>query len=449
MWSDELDNKMKEATEGYHPAYDDKAWDKMELLLDKHLPQEKKRRRFILLLLPLLLVGTGIFLIIQKRGKDGITEEKNTIVKPVSEKEQVEPEKNVTVATGATGTKAAVLPGPPGTIAPVSEPATGKKSIAETTLKKQITNRAGSFSSNKKAKQVVLRGQELKPQTSSVLVEDNSDPIGQGNSIIANQPSEQTTNIAATDKDNVNNSILPVPIDSAASLTQVAKSADEKKQPDSSENKDELTEEKPQKQKNSPGSKLSINFSAGPDISSVGVDNPGKWNLQYGIGLSYAVSKRVSIRTGFFAGRKKYSADSTEYYSSYYPPKLERIDANCLVYEIPVNLVYSFPAVKKHNWFIAGGLSSYLMKKETYGYYYKNAWGQPQYYSRTYKNENSHLFSVINISGGYQYHFTDRLSLLAEPYVRIPVSGIGSGKVKLNSGGVLFTLGFKPFLKRN
>ena len=68
MWSDELDNKMKEATEGYHPAYDDKAWDKMEVLLDKHLPQEKKRRRFILLLLPLLLVGTGIFLVIQKRG---------------------------------------------------------------------------------------------------------------------------------------------------------------------------------------------------------------------------------------------------------------------------------------------------------------------------------------------------------------------------------------------
>jgi len=56
---------------------------------------------------------------------------------------------------------------------------------------------------------------------------------------------------------------------------------------------------------------------------------------------------------------------------------------------------------------------------------------------------------VINLSGGYQYHFSDRLSLMAEPYVRIPVSGIGSGKVKLNSGGVLFSLGFKPFLKKN
>jgi hypothetical protein len=87
------------------------------------------------------------------------------------------------------------------------------------------------------------------------------------------------------------------------------------------------------------------------------------------------------------------------------------------------------------------------MKKETYEYYYKNSWGQLQSYMRTYKNENSHLFSVINLSGGYQYHFTNRFSLMAEPYIKIPASGIGAGKVKLNSTGILFTIGFKPFLK--
>ena len=67
----------------------------------------------------------------------------------------------------------------------------------------------------------------------------------------------------------------------------------------------------------------------------------------------------------------------------------------------------------------------------------------------SYKNENSHIFSVINLSGGYQYHFSDRFSLMAEPYVKIPLSGVGQGKVNLNSGGILFTAGFKPFLKKN
>src|SRR6185436_10142827 len=56
MWSDELDNKMRETTEGSHTAYEERAWVKMEELLDKHLPQ--KRRRFIpLLLLPLAIIA--------------------------------------------------------------------------------------------------------------------------------------------------------------------------------------------------------------------------------------------------------------------------------------------------------------------------------------------------------------------------------------------------------
>ena len=58
MQSEVFDKKMKEAAENHHPAYDEKAWTKMEDLLDKHLPQEKdKKRRFIFLLFFLLLLG--------------------------------------------------------------------------------------------------------------------------------------------------------------------------------------------------------------------------------------------------------------------------------------------------------------------------------------------------------------------------------------------------------
>src|SRR5690606_33392588 len=51
------------------PAYNEKAWEKMELLLDEHLPQEKKRRRAFWLLLPLLLLGPGgAYLLLSKSG---------------------------------------------------------------------------------------------------------------------------------------------------------------------------------------------------------------------------------------------------------------------------------------------------------------------------------------------------------------------------------------------
>ncbi|HQX73879.1 MAG TPA: hypothetical protein PK298_13305, partial [Chitinophagaceae bacterium] len=64
MQFEDFDKKIKEAAEHHHPAYDEMAWDKMEKLLDKHLPQkEDKKRRFIFfLLLFLFLGGAGIII---------------------------------------------------------------------------------------------------------------------------------------------------------------------------------------------------------------------------------------------------------------------------------------------------------------------------------------------------------------------------------------------------
>jgi hypothetical protein len=453
MWSDELDNKMKEATEGYQPAYDDKAWDKMEVLLDKHLPLEKKRRRFIFLLLPLLLAGTGIFFLLQKKDGNGISKEKNTVIQPKSLTIQSEKGSDIAaVPSKIPASKQATV------AATVQQDLIAPSSAESKPAEKRIQNQlvvSGDISNDnnrKKVKKIFSSEQQFEQQHSSGRKKYDHKTKDQENNFAEHKPSEQNTLVPVTEKNSVNNlsNIIPdVSSDKPAISTPTTQAAEEKKLSNSSDTKNAIAKVKPQKQRKPSGGKFSLSFSAGPDISSIGIDNPGKWTLQYGIGFSYALSKRLSIRTGFFAGHKIYTADSTEYHSRYYPPKLQRIEANCLVYEIPVSLIYNFSGRKKHNWFVAGGLSSYLMKKETYDYYYKNAWGQMQNYSHIYKNENSHILSVINISGGYQYHFTDRLSLMAEPYVRIPVSGVGSGKVKLNSGGVLFSLGFKPFLKKN
>ena len=63
-------------------------------------------------------------------------------------------------------------------------------------------------------------------------------------------------------------------------------------------------------------------------------------------------------------------------------------------------------------------------------------------------NENKHYFSVVTLSGGYQYKLNNRFSFIAEPYVKIPLSGIGLGKIKLNSTGILVTAAIKPFAKK-
>src|SRR4030095_4225161 len=98
MWSDELDNKMRETTEGSHTANEERAWVKMEELLDKHLPQ--KRRRFIpLLLLSLAIIGTGIFFAIRQHSESNTTAKKININQPITSGKEVQNKKEKQAAT--------------------------------------------------------------------------------------------------------------------------------------------------------------------------------------------------------------------------------------------------------------------------------------------------------------------------------------------------------------
>ena len=445
MWSDEIHKKIEEAEGSNTPAYNDKAWDNMELLLDKHLPQNKKRRRFILFLLPLALAGGTIFFILQqKRTKDiSIADQKNIPVQSSSSADKL-PGNTANTSTPSKKTSAS----PVKTTTENSLPETATTSVSlpdqqQNSYKNKI--KTGSIKEDDKQFQSPLRRKTGKPVKQTEKNNDQNNFASENTNIPkvpASAESPTPTNTTIT-----GGTVNPVLNDSLKNSKNAI--ADDKKQKDSTATETTQTEVKKKKSKTSASSKLSLNLSFGPDVSSVGIDNPGKVEMQYGLGVGYALSRRLTVRTGFFAGNKIYTADSGDYKTPYTIHKLQKVEANCLVYEIPLTLAYNFPTVKKHNWFISGGFSSYLMKKETYEYHYENSWGQSQYYKRTYKNENKHFFSVINFSGGYQYHFTDRLSFMAEPYIKIPTSGVGVGKVKLNSAGVLFTIGFKPFMKKN
>jgi hypothetical protein len=193
-----------------------------------------------------------------------------------------------------------------------------------------------------------------------------------------------------------------------------------------------------------------FSFSAGPDKSSIGLDNPGKVKLLAGAGIGYSFKNRWTIRTGFYTASKVYTA-SREQYKPSSPPfnynYLDKINADCKVYEIPFNLSYNFSRSDKQSWFATTGLSSFIMKKEVYKYLYKYPGNPPSSYTytKTLNNENKHYFSVLTLSGGYQRKINKTLSIAAEPYIKVPLAGVGFGKVKLNSAGVLISVNIRPF----
>ena len=103
--------------------------------------------------------------------------------------------------------------------------------------------------------------------------------------------------------------------------------------------------------------------------------------------------------------------------------------------EVPLDVKYDFNSKRLSGFYIAAGLSNYIMKKESYEYH---ATYSGNYYvgNKDYKNSTTNLFSVANISGGYQFIFKNNNSLRIEPYFKVPLSGLGIGKLPFSSTGI-------------
>ncbi len=192
-------------------------------------------------------------------------------------------------------------------------------------------------------------------------------------------------------------------------------------------------------------SKFELSAFIAGDATTAKFKKVEKLSGTYGFGLNYAITKKLSIASGFAITRKLYVGDSIDYQKQATLPatyKLQSVDANCLVYEVPLNIQYQFRQNKKNSWVAIGGVSAYFMKNESYDYNY--LWnGQPRKSNWTIENKNNQLFSILNLAVGYRRQFSKQLSYQIAPFLKVPLTGIGEGKVKLYSAGLQLSINLK------
>lgn len=182
----------------------------------------------------------------------------------------------------------------------------------------------------------------------------------------------------------------------------------------------------------------SLTFSAGPDVSSVQKLGGSFPKLQVGFLVNAEVRKNLTLSTGLRYGVKKYSATPFDYALSARGQQLQitGIDASCNVLELPMRVSYTLAGKKLSDLKINAGLSSYFMLKEDYGFEYAPQTGRPEFYFSK-NNANQHVLSVAEISATYSIRPKNSpVSFGIEPYLKLPLAGVGEGRVKLNSTGV-------------
>ncbi len=457
MLDEPIDDIIREAADGYQPPFDEKAWAAMSQKLNVHLPQKNRKGRYFLLLLLLVVGGTTAYWLLQpSRGSKD-----NPAAAAVTQANGVEPANTNTDETVTASLPTAPNPSEPlsnkvatDDVQPSNNPLTAG-SDKPTVHKKTSNTGLGPVTTVKKQYRKGGQRTTIAPAVAEDGVAEASDipknedvaitPVETVNATESKGVNDTPLNPAdlTTNDEKVTTIITTDTIRFLPLLAGGKRSSDT-----TAAGKTALS--KP-KDKKGLASHLVLLLSAGADMSYVRLSNQGKTTLLYGAGLGYTIGKRWMVRAGVYSVEKIYAASKTDY--SLPPqtannPYLYQIDARCRVLEIPVGITYSFAGQKNHRWFAGAGIASILMKTEQYDYQYKSATGIN--YTRSYgvRNENKHYLAILSLSAGYQYQVGKRFSLLAEPYLQLPLNGVGAGKVKLQSTGLLLTAAFRPFGKR-
>jgi len=272
------------------------------------------------------------------------------------------------------------------------------------------------------------------------------------------QPTETTSAIAKTSKDNltnsdsainkINNNIVdPSKIASADNQTQnnLAVAA----QPDTAATNvtapvQQVKKEKAEKASMKPilrtGPRFTLSILAAPDVNAVNSFNRNQVGTNFGLQVAVHLSKRFSISTGAAYAIKPYEANGSQYNSINWQGRTlsdlpNYIAANCKVLDIPVNVNYRFYSKGKNAFALGTGFSSYIMLRENYHFDFADGSGRPSYDVQI-NNRNQHWFGVVNVNATYERKINSKFSTVIQPYVKLPITGIGNGRVDLKSTGV-------------
>ena len=112
----------------------------------------------------------------------------------------------------------------------------------------------------------------------------------------------------------------------------------------------------------------------------------------------------------------------------------ETLKANCDILEIPISFSYFLNGYRNKGIYVSAGLSSFIMLTETYQFRYRETDSSLRQ-QWAGKNQNQHLFSNAELAIGYQIPFDNYSSLMFGPYLQLPVTGIGHGKIDVLSIG--------------
>ena len=189
-------------------------------------------------------------------------------------------------------------------------------------------------------------------------------------------------------------------------------------------------------------------FVAGPLFDEVKNQGLKKTGFSAGIIAGYQFKNHLSIETGLLYAQKPYFSTGKYFkmdkIGNSMPAGMEilSLEGNSYLLEIPVKMKYDFLFRKKSNFFLSAGITSYALTHEKNNYLvFMN--GTQQSMISSYKNQSRSLAASFDISAGYEHILGKSNRIRIEPYLQIPLGGMGVGSMPMMSSG--FRIGITKF----
>lgn len=185
-----------------------------------------------------------------------------------------------------------------------------------------------------------------------------------------------------------------------------------------------------------------------PDISTVKFQSIKNTGINLGIFAGYQLNSKWSVETGVLSEKKYYYSDGKYFKTDkiYLPAsaKILSVNGNCRMLELPINVKYTFKVSGKRKFYVIAGSSSYFMNKENYDYT-MSLNGQQYPYYKQYDKSSTYFFSTINTAIGYEQSLGKTGKIRIEPYLKLPIKGLGTGSLPITSAGLNIAIAKKIF----
>jgi hypothetical protein len=189
---------------------------------------------------------------------------------------------------------------------------------------------------------------------------------------------------------------------------------------------------------------------AGPSFSQVKNQGLRKPGFDIGILAGYQINSKVSFEIGLLFDKKYYFSNG-EYFdmskiNSSMPAGMTvlSLEGSSSVFEIPLKVKYNLPTNTNRYFYFSAGISTYIITNE-FNKYQAVINGTQQSITGKYDKASRYLTGALDLSLGYENRVGRLARMRIEPYLQIPLRGIGVGSLPVMTAGV--HLGFTRVIR--